>query len=339
MSNPYALTPTQEKPMKITVMITTRNRRVDLNRTLERLGRMTPPPDEILLTADGCTDDTVRMVEADFPHCLLIINEKGQGSIPSRDDMVKRATGDIVMSLDDDSYPLEDDFFARLPNLFERHPEVAVMTFPELRDDGSFVPKNRTPETPGRYLSAYANNAAAMRREAFIACGGYVRFFVHAYEEPDYALQCYEHLSAVWFEPTLTIRHHFSSTNRNEQRTHHLNARNEFWSVLMRCPFPWLPLVAVYRVGRQLAHACSKGLDWIIKEPEWWIDALSGLSRCKQSRRPVPWHIYSGWMRLARRKIHTLAGLEEHFQTSFPKMNNDTPYVSNEIQGRDRPSS
>jgi hypothetical protein len=174
-----------------------------------------------------------------------------------------------------------------------------------------------------------------MRREIYVLSGGYARFFVHNYEEPDFALQCYEHQSAVWFEPTLTIRHHFSSANRNNQRNHHLNARNEFWSVLMRCPLPWLPLVAVYRVGRQLAHACSKGFDWIVKEPEWWMDALSGLSNCKQSRRPVPWHIYSGWMRLARRKIHTLADLEDHFQTSFPKMNNDSMNVSNQVQGHD----
>ncbi|MEQ1747878.1 MAG: glycosyltransferase [Prosthecobacter sp.] len=294
-------------------MITSRNRSDDLRRTLNRLGKMTPLADEIIVTADGCSDGTVAMIGSQFPHCSLLVNEPGQGSIYSRDQMLRMASGDLVVSLDDDSYPVDDDFFDKLNPLFAAHPEAAVITFPELRDDETFVPAFKSPQTPGHYVSAYPNGAAVMRRADYLKTSGFPAFFSHAYEEPDYALQSYDHGKAVWFEPSLVIRHHLSKTNRDNLRTHHLNARNELWSVWMRCPWPWLPLVTLYRVLRQFCYAYSEGLSWVVREPQWWRDAVQGLDACRKARNPIPWQTYVSWMRLARRPLFQLSHLEAAF--------------------------
>ncbi len=108
--------------MKISVMITTRNRCADLERTLRVLRGMNPPPDELLVTADGCTDGTVAMVQREFPAARLQVHEESCGSVASRDTMLRAATGELVVSLDDDSYPVAADFFGRLPALFVEHP-------------------------------------------------------------------------------------------------------------------------------------------------------------------------------------------------------------------------
>ncbi|HYF37470.1 MAG TPA: glycosyltransferase [Prosthecobacter sp.] len=290
-------------------MITTRNRCADLQRTLGVLAKMNPAADEVLITADGCVDDTVEMVRKLFPLCRLWVNDVSVGSIPSRDRMLREAVGDLVVSLDDDSYPLEGDFFARLAELFARHPEAGVVTFPELRDDGVYESAAKTPASAGHFVAAFANCAAAMRRETYLQTGGYPLFFSHAYEEPDFALQCYQHGSAVWFEPDLTIRHHLSARNRSGLRTHQLNARNELWSVWLRCPWPWLPVVSAFRVWRQFRYACTEGWSWVIREPLWWWRALCGAGKCLRQRRPAEWPLYLGWMRLARRRVETLPEL------------------------------
>ena len=44
--------------MTLSVMITTRNRVEDLKRTIRALTQLDPVPQEILITADGCTDGT-----------------------------------------------------------------------------------------------------------------------------------------------------------------------------------------------------------------------------------------------------------------------------------------
>lgn len=299
-----------ETKMRVTVMITTRNRAVDLRRTLDRLHRMSPAADEILVTADGCSDDTVAMLRADFPQCQLLVNDAGLGSIASRDRMLRMATGELVLSLDDDSYPVADDFFQKLLPLFAAHPEAAVITFSELRDDET---ASKTLKSGGYYVSAYPNGAAAMRRADYLATGGFPSFFVHAYEEPDYALQVYSHGGAVWFEPSLVIRHHYSQANRDHLRIHHLHARNELWSVWMRCPWLWIPMVALFRLWRQLGFAWSEGPSWVVREPLWWWNALKGLVHCHRNRCPVRLKTYFAWMRLAREPLLTRQALEKAF--------------------------
>jgi hypothetical protein len=85
---------------------------------------------------------------------------------------------------------------------------------------------------------------------------------------------------------------------RSERRTHHLHARNEFWSVLLRVPFPYLLPVAAYRVLSQFGYACTRGLGWIVHEPAWWFPALAGIPSCLRARKPVRWADYRAWLRL-----------------------------------------
>lgn len=295
--------------MTFTVMITTRNRREDLHRTLLHLEKLEPPPNEVLVCADGCTDDTTQMVNTGHGSVTLLANKIGMGSIPSRDRMLRMAGGEWVLSLDDDSYPLAKDFFARAAEIVAAHPEASVFTFPEQRDGGDYASPAKTPNTPGHYVSAYPNCAALMNRADYLRVGGYPTFFYHSYEEPDYALQLFEHGRAVWFEPSLPIRHHFSSANRNHLRVHLQHARNELWSVWMRCPWPWLPVISLFRIARQFQYACSQGLRVALNEPRWWLAAIKGLPQCLQNRRAIPWSRYLEWLRLARKSVSEAATL------------------------------
>jgi GT2 family glycosyltransferase len=293
-------TPTVDRESRVSVMITTRDRSADLARTLGMLANMKYRPDEIIVTADGCQDDTVELTRRNFPDCQVIVNDAPRGSVASRDRMIRQARNEIIVSLDDDSYPTNPSFFNELSNVFTEHPAAAVITFSELRDGGVYSTGMRTPVTQGHYVSAYPNCAAAMRRSLYLQQPGFPKFFQHMYEETDYALQCYADGFSVWFEPSLTIRHHVSERNRGWMRRHHLNARNELWSVWMRCPWPWLPIVSLYRIWRQFRYACTEGVRWAVQEPRWWLSALKGLPQCLKNRCAIPWSVYYSWMRLAR---------------------------------------
>jgi GT2 family glycosyltransferase len=286
--------------MNISVMIATRNRRDELRRTLAKLLELDQPADEILVCADGCTDDTSDMVGREFPSCVLLQNDSSRGSIFSRDRLLRTATGEIVASFDDDSYPLDRDFFARVRNLFATYPDAAVISFPELRDDKHYADPTKSPSASPHLISAYANCAAVMRRDVYLRSDGFPEFFGHMYEEPDYALQCYALGYVVRFEPSLTIRHHETPRQRDPMRRHHLNARNELWSVLMRCPFPQAIAVALFRIWRQFRYAWSEGAPWALSEPRWWLSALRGIPNCIRHRRPIPWRKYYAWMKIAR---------------------------------------
>jgi GT2 family glycosyltransferase len=137
-----------------------------------------------------------------------------------------------------------------------------------------------------------------LRRSVYLQLPGFETRFFHAYEEPDYALQCFAAGYEVLFTPIVTIRHHYSPHERSEIRTHQRHARNEFWSALIRCPFPYAGALVAYRVFSQFRYACKRGPAWVIREPLWWFQASAGVPYCLRKRRPVSWANYKFWLSL-----------------------------------------
>jgi GT2 family glycosyltransferase len=281
----------------ISLIIATKNRVDQLRRMLGFVRQLSPPPLEIIVTADGCIDGTADLVRRELPQARLIINDTSTGSVAARDRMMREARGEFVLSLDDDSYPEQLDCLARIISHFEQRPRMAVLHFPQHSDEypatlGAFD------FGPGRKTRSFSNAGAVLRRSTYLELGGYAKDFFHAYEEPDYALRCIAAGYDICYEPSLTVRHHYSVMMRSERRTHHLHARNEFWSVLLRVPFPYVLPVAVYRMLSQFGYACTRGVGWVVREPAWWFPALVGIPRCLRARKPVRWVDYRAWLRL-----------------------------------------
>jgi GT2 family glycosyltransferase len=282
--------------MRVSIMITTSNRLEELQRTLQMLGKLDPAPDEVLITADGCTDGTAEFVSA-MPNLKFIVNQPATGSVASRDRMIREAQGDLVLALDDDSYPEELDVIARIVPFFEERSKLAVLHFPQRTDE--------YPETlaQANYASehltrSFANSGAVLRRSTYLQLPGFESRFYHMYEEPDYGLQCVASGYDVLFSPIVTIRHHYSAQARDEIRIHHRHSRNEYWSTLLRCPFPCALGMVLWRVFAQFRYACNRGWSWVVREPFWWVQALAGIPYCLQKRRPVSWAGYKRWLSL-----------------------------------------
>jgi GT2 family glycosyltransferase len=283
--------------MTISVMITTKNRIVDLRRTCRVLQRLNPAPLEVLITIDGSTEDVHEVVKAELQQARVFVNQIGVGSVASRDRMMCEARSDLVMALDDDSYPEQLDCIARIAPLFEQRPNLAVLHFPQRTDEYSETLAN-TDFGVEHLTRSFANSGAVLRRSTYLQLPGFESRFFHMYEEPDYALQCVAAGYDVLFSPVITIRHHYSGLARDEMRVHHRHARNELWSTVMRCPLPYAVGIAAWRIFSQFRYACKRGWSWIIREPSWWWQALGGIPYCVRKRRPVSWADYERWLAL-----------------------------------------
>ena len=278
-------------------MITTKNRAGDLRRTCRVLQQLNPSPVEVLITADGCIDDTVKVARGEVAGVRLFVNELGQGSVASRDRMIREARGDLVLALDDDSYPEQLDCIRRIVPLFEQRPNLAVLHFPQRTDE---YPETLAQTNFGseHLTRSFANSGAVLRRSTYLQLPGFESRFFHMYEEPDYALQCVAAGYDVLFSPVITIRHHYSGQARDEMRVHHRHARNELWSTVMRCPFLCALGILGWRVFSQFRYACKRGWSWVVREPVWWARALAGIPYCLRNRRPVSWASYKRWLAL-----------------------------------------
>src|SRR6266566_5826053 len=278
-------------------MITTRNRAEALQRTCEIIAALSPPPAEVLITADGCADNTVNVIRRHLSHATVIVNKSARGSVACRDVMMRQARADLVFALDDDSYPEQMDCITLVSRFFEKKPKLAVLHFPQRSDE---YPEtfSQTEFGPEHLTRSFANSGAVLRRSTYLQLPGFEPRFFHMYEEPDYALQCVAAGYDVLFSPILTIRHHYSSQARNEIGIHHRHARNELWSTVLRCPFPFAVGIAGWRIFSQFRYACKRGWPWVVREPSWWCQALAGIPSFLRKRTPLSWVAYKRWLSL-----------------------------------------
>jgi GT2 family glycosyltransferase len=282
------------------VIITTHNRKNYLSQTCSELRRLSGQLEEVIVTLDGCDDGSEEAVRETIPNVRLIVNANRVGSIPARDRMMRMARGQIVISLDDDSYPAQPDFLAKLEQVLAERPEAAVIAFRELRDGQADA---ASPPEEGRWVSWFSNCGAAYRRNLYGQLLAFPPHFEHAYEEPDYALQAYAAGYGVWREPSLVVRHHFAPSDRSYQRRHAFQARNETLSVLMRCPLAMLPFILGLRWIRQAMYSTRAGFSWLTGEPLRWARLWPALRESLRLRSPVGYRSYWLWFRMNRRPV------------------------------------
>ena len=278
-------------------MIATKNRLEELKRTLAHVFDMIPAPDEVLVTADGCDDGTVEFLKLEYPVVRLTVNPISMGSVFSRAAMMDQAQSDLILALDDDSYPEQTDCIERLKRLFNDNRRLAIATFPQRTDE---YPNSLQQTDFGvlRPIRSFPNSGACLRVSIYRKLPGFEPMFFHMYEEPDYALQCIANEWDVMFVPDITVRHHWTSNQRSELRNHQRHARNEFWSTVIRCPFPQLLFFCSFRAFRQMTFSLRYGgIFWMVKEPVWWAQALLGLPHVMGRRRPVSWEGYKKWLK------------------------------------------
>ncbi len=104
----------------ISAVIPTHNRRPILLLAIESALRQTREPLEVIVVADGCTDDTVEAVRALGDERVVVLDlPKGPGlGWVNRNQALERARGDVISYLSDDDLWLPDHL-ARVGELFD----------------------------------------------------------------------------------------------------------------------------------------------------------------------------------------------------------------------------
>ena len=86
--------------------------------TLEKYMTCCPRPDEIIVHVDFGGDDCRAAVVHAFPEIRLLSSNTPVGPGGARNKLIAAARNEIVASFDDDSCPIDVDYFARLRQLF-----------------------------------------------------------------------------------------------------------------------------------------------------------------------------------------------------------------------------
>lgn len=107
--------------MLLTVVVPTLNRREELARCLRTLAAQTRKPDE-LLVVDGARDPEIEALVRAQPYPRVSYLPFRPGLTAARNHAISRATGDVVVFLDDD-LTLEPEFLSEIERCYREDPD------------------------------------------------------------------------------------------------------------------------------------------------------------------------------------------------------------------------
>jgi len=266
------------------IAIVTRDRAEDLLRVLPRLEALPERP-PIVVADNASSDGTVARLSARHPRVEIIALSENRGS-KARNLAVERLGTPYVAFSDDDSW-WEPGALSEAVSLLERHPSVGALAARVLLDDGgtedptcwpmahSPVPSPRP--LPGPRVLGFIACGAVVRREAFLAVGGFHARYGIGGEEQLLAIDFAQSGWDIAYVSSL-VAHHRPATSRDVVARRRREVRNALWSAWLRRR----ALVALGHtmpvLGRALSDpAARRGL----------LDALRGLPWVLRERRPV----------------------------------------------------
>jgi GT2 family glycosyltransferase len=173
---------------RVAVIIPTYNRGSAVISVLERIKNCDPSPSEIWIHIDSADGRLESELARLFPSVNVLTSAIRLGAGGGRHRCLQACTTPYAVSFDDDSYPVDRDFFARVVQLFELNPQTAVL--------GASIWHRREAEK-ARVESlvrapSYIGCGYAIRLEAYRAVRGYLpRPVSYGMEETDLSIQLF----------------------------------------------------------------------------------------------------------------------------------------------------
>ena len=114
------------KVAPVTVFIPTYNRGALVLSVLEKVRSCDPQPAEILVHVDAANGTLECKLRRQFPDVKILTSSTRLGPGGGRHRCLVACNTPYAVSFDDDSYPVDRDFFSHIEPLFLRHPRAAI---------------------------------------------------------------------------------------------------------------------------------------------------------------------------------------------------------------------
>ena len=195
-----------------------------------------------------------------------------------------------------------DEAIERAVRLLEADPRLAAVAFAQCDRAGSRWDDGMQParSAVACLVPSFIGFAHLVRRDAFIALGGYRESFEFYGEEKDFCLRLIEAGYRTVYLPDALVVHEPDQAGRSRQRYLRYVTRNDCLTALYNEPFSRL----AWLLPARLALYFRMRRAWKIDDPWGWAWILRELVRCAGSvvkdRKPVSRETVETWKRLRK---------------------------------------
>lgn len=276
--------------MKASVVIVTKNRATDLRRAiasaLKQIGDL-----EVLVVDDASTDATAQMVTSEFPQVRFDRAPVSLGYIAQRNRAASLCSGDVIFSIDDDAEFSSPSVVEQSLRLFS-HERIAALAIPYTEPHKSRQHYQVAPDEKSVWLTdSFRGTAYAVRREVFLAVGGYREKLFHQGEEMDFCIRLLDRGYVVRLGQGDVILH-YELSNRDWSRVDFYGRRNDVLFAWGNVPISNLALHLLATTANGMVYALRSKNPLVMMRGalSGYAEILKGWERVPVSRQAYRLH-------------------------------------------------
>jgi len=221
--------------------------------TLRVIQNCVPAPDEVLVHVDANQVKCEDAIRNAFPEIRVLRSGDQVGPGGGRNKLIDAAQFEFVASFDDDSYPIDSDYFARARKVVDRFPDASVICAALYHAGESIGLDDRS----AQWTADFRGGACIFRRSAFIKAGGYVPLPVaYGMEEVDLALRLHSRGGRILTTPWLRVFHNTDLKRHGDPRVTAGSIANLALLAYLRYP------VSLWAIG---VGQCANRLLWLLR--------------------------------------------------------------------------
>ena len=278
------------KRARLSIVVITRNRIRILRNLLASLLKLRYGEIEIIVVDNASSDGTSSVIKETFPQISVISLESNLGAV-ARNFGFEKATGDIVVTLDDDVTGLNNEKLDRIVKYFSEKSGLAALNFKVLDEKTGSIANWCHPRAPEEFADQFfltceiSEGAVAFRREVLEETGYYPEAFFISNEGADLACRILNCGYDIGFAPDVAVFHKYAEEAREPWRRYYYDTRNHLWLAIRNFRFGYGIRYVTAKVGLMMIYSLRDGYF------RYWlkgvVDAVRGTEKMIRFRQPL----------------------------------------------------
>jgi len=266
----------------VTVGIPTWARGERILHAIDRILACDPRPAEIVVHVDAGDGSLESLLAARFPAVRVLVSDHRVGPGGGRHRCLLTAREPIFASFDDDSWPVDADFFAEVVRLFAASKEISLCAATIVHPWETMSPRADDLES----VVEFTGCGWAVRRDEYLRCPGFVdRPLAYGIEESDLGLQLFVRGSGIVRSRSLRVFHDTQLTHHRRPEQAAASIQNVALLAWLRYPMALAPR-AILQVLNMIADQARRGRWRGI--PVGVLGIVPLLWRWRNARQPIP---------------------------------------------------
>lgn len=222
-----------------------------LLKTLGVIKSCVPCPDEVLVHVDGAAPAILRALAAHHPDVHVLTSSERIGPGGARNRLIQTARHELVANFDDDSFPDQPDYFARVLRLAADFPDAAMF---------SAASQDFEKAMPGPHAIAVSSGCGCVFHKSWhMRTRGFVPLpIAYGMEEVDISLQLHALGGIIVHDPDLHVKHDKEPPTEVSAETNAAVIANMALFPYLRYP-PLLWPAGLWQVLRRVVYVVRAG--------------------------------------------------------------------------------